>query len=270
MTAVCFNIALAAAQDAPKAQTEAEQSSSQIQIPINDSPEYWNIRSEAISELLPLLTKKRSEVKSKQQVLVSYLEKNDMFSAFTAKNVPVPTDPNIYFDILQIGQGLEEMNMPRPKKRPSWDEIMDVAMKHVVFEGYVPTHVEEGEDLSSYVEICEKKEQYGHKVRRDLKSVVDQCARMWVYLDSVGKLNDVKSYYADLKTQQETQRAQEKAQYVEAHREAVMQQNAQAKQQKFEDEQARAQFHSSRQQQAVESRQTRLNSRAANSGIYIY
>jgi len=267
--ATCLNMALGAEQDPKNTPKEAVQKSAEIQLPPKDSPKYWNVRSEAISELLPLLTKKRAEMKSDLQLLTEYLENNNMASDFAAGGIPVPKDPNVFFAILQIGQGLEDMNIPKPKERPSWDEIMNIAMEHVIFEGYAPTTIEDDE-LTHYIEMCQKKEQYGQKVRQDLRGALDQCARMWVFLDSTGKLADFKAYYADLQLQQEQQIAQEKAQYTEAHRQAVMQRQAQAQQQKFEDDQARAQFYSGRQEQRVDSRQSRLNSRAANAGINVF
>ena len=270
IVSVGFNMALGQEQNTQNAKSDAVQNPDVIQLPPKNSPAYWNVRTEAISELLPLLTKKRSETKRNQQLFKDYLLNIDKASDFAASNVPVPSDPNVYFAILQVGQGLADMNIPKPKKRPSWDEIMDVAMRHVVFEGYSPTYVEEGEDLAQFVNICNKKEEYGQKVRQDLRGSLDQCARMWVYLESIGKLGDFKAYFADLQSAQKAQIAQEKAQVTEQHRQAVMQRQAQAEQQKFEDAQAREQFHSSRREQTFDSRQSRLNSRAANAGINVF
>ena len=274
--AACFNSALGAEQDTQKPQNDGDPSSAQIQIPPKNSAEYWNVRSEAISELLPLLTKKRSETKSDQQLFEDFLLKSGKASEFAAKNTPVPKDPSVYFAILQIGQGLEDMNIPEPKKRPSWDEIMDVAMKHVIFEGYLPTTVEEDE-LTHYIQMCKQKEQYGQKVRKGLRSALDQCARMWVYLDSIGKLGEFKAYYADLQLEQETQQAQEKAQVTEAHRQAVMQRAAEKEEQKFEDAQAREEFASTQKERHYDSRQSRLQNRQTllddrfvNSGVHYH
>lgn len=263
IVAVCFNVALG-----------ADQSSEKIQIPAKDSPEYWNVRSEAISEFLPFLTKKRAEMKTDQQVLEGYLLKIDKASDFTAKNPPVPDDPNVYFAILQIGQGLKEMNVPEPDKRPSWDEIMGIVMQHVIYEGYLPTTIEEDE-LAHYIQICKQKEQYGQKVRQGLSSALDQCARMWVYLDSIGKLADYKAYYADLRLEQETQMSQAKSQETAAHRQEMMQQAEAKEQQKFEDAQSREEFASSTRerrydskQSRIQNRQTLLDTRFVNSGVF--
>ena len=41
----------------------------EIQSPPQDSALYWNIRSEAVSELIPFLTSKRAEMKQKMEFL---------------------------------------------------------------------------------------------------------------------------------------------------------------------------------------------------------
>ncbi|MHC4553080.1 MAG: hypothetical protein ACYSUT_10010 [Planctomycetota bacterium] len=247
-----------------------------IQLPKKGSIEYWNLRSEAISEFLPFLTRKRSEIKSNQKLLEDFLLKNGKADDFTAKNVPVPDDPKVYFELLQIGQGLKDMNMPAPKSRPSWDQLMDIVMKHVVFEGFIPTAVEQDE-LDHYIHICRQKEQYGQKVRKDMRGVLDQCARMWVYLDSIQQLDEFKSYYANLRLESEMQRAQAKAQYHEQYRQAVIQREAGREEQKFQDAQAREEFHSSQKerryndhQARMQYRQTLLDERFVNSGVYYH
>lgn len=269
-----FNLVFGAEQAVQKDTADAGQDSAKIQLPAKNSPEYWNVRSEAISELLPFLTKKRAEMKKNQQILTDYLLNIDKASDFADKNPPVPNDPNVYFTILRIGQALDDMGVPKPQKRPSWDEIMDVVMQYVLFEGYLPTKVEEGNDLVQYVDICKKKEMYGQKVRQDLRSALDQCARMWVYLDSINKLGGFKAYYADLKLEHDQQIAQEKAKYEEAHRNQVIAQNEKAQQQKQDDALAREQFQSSKNQQRFEDKQARLQNsqltlenRLVNSGV---
>lgn len=264
------HVAFGAEQTVQETQVEVSSSMDKVPLPDKDTPEYWNVRMEAISEFLPVLTEKRSEMKNREQMLKDFLLSIDKASDFAAKNIPVPTDINVFFEILRIGQGLEAMNMPKPTERPSWEDIMSIVMQHVVFEGYVPTDVEEGEDSAQYAEICRKKEEYGQKVRKDLRTHLDQCARMWVYLDSTNKLDEFKAFYADLQSEAEMQKAQAKALASEQHREAVAQRQADREQQEFEDAQARKSFASSRQAYTYTSRQTRLNSRAQNAGINIY
>lgn len=244
----------------PGTQLPAEQSEQGVQLPTKGSSEYWNVRSEAISEFLPFLTKKRSEIKSLNKILADYLLTIDKASDFAAKNVPVPEDPDVYFEILHIGQGLKDMNIPKPKTRPSWNDLLEVVMKHVVYEGYLPTAVETDE-MEHYVQICKQKEQYGQKVRNDLRGVLDQCARMWVYLKSIGKLDEFKVHYADLALQQDMQKTQAKAQYTAQHRDAMMQRQAEAEQAKFDEAQAREEFASSQKERRYDDRQGRLEYR---------
>lgn len=239
-------------------------------LPEKNSTEYWVVRSQAMTEFIPFLTKKRTEVKQIRQMLADYLLKIDEADKFADRNLPVVFDGKVYADILRIGEGLEQMNVNIPKERPSWDALVEIAMKHVVFEGYVPTEIEEGDDLSHYIEVCKKKEEYGQKVRQDGRVVLDQSAKMWVYLGQIGKLNDFKAYAADLILAQKEAKEKEKAMYAEAHQQEKIAQARARDQRKFEDAESRASFYSGRRENTYEDRQNRLNVRAANSGVYIY
>ncbi len=277
LVTLLISVVVGAEQNPSENVQATDQSENVIQLPPSNTPEYWNVRSEAISELLPLLTKKRSQTKSLKQLLTDYLLNIDKASDFADKNIPIPEDVNVYFEILQIGQGLQEMNIPKPTKSPSWDDIMEVSMKHVVFEGYLPTHVEEGEDLAHFMEMCKKKEEYGQKVRKELRAAADQCARMWVYLDSIGRKDDFKVSYVALREEQEAQKAQAKAEYQQASQQQRLAQTQEKQQRQFEDAESRASFSSSRKELRYDDRQSRrehsqtlLDSRFINSGVYYH
>lgn len=264
--------AAAQSQDQPaEAQTE------EIQLPAKDTPEYWNVRSEAITELLPFLTKKRSDVKKLSKVLADYILKNNLGADFSAQNIPVTYDSEIYAEILQIGPGLKDMNIPAPKSRPSWDEIMEIAMKHVIFEGYLPTAIEEGDDLKAFVDMCKKKEEYGQKVRQDGRTTLDQCARVWVFLKSINKKDEFKAYYADLKMEQKAQMTAQQKAMLEQRQMERRDRVAEQEQQQFDNKMDRAQFRSSRKERMYNSyqdqllyRQSRLDERYTNSRAYYY
>ena len=89
------------------------------------------------------------------------------------------------------------MNIDVPKERPSWDQLVEIAMQHALYEGFWPTDVD-ADELQDYIDICKKKEEYGQKVRNDLRKNLDQCAKMWVYLDQIKKLGEFKASAADV------------------------------------------------------------------------
>jgi hypothetical protein len=261
----------------PAAAMEPQQEPEEIKLPVKDTPEYWNVRSEAMGELLPFLTKKRADIKKHQKVLVDYLTKLGKAEEFASLNIPIAYDPAIYAEIAQVGQGLKEMNIPAPKTRPTWEDIMDIAMKHVLFEGYLPTQMEEGDELTEFINMCKKKEEYGQKVRKDLRTSLDQCARIWVYLIKINKKDEFKAYYLDMKLEQQAQKTSEQ-QALLAERQAEKRDRvAEEEQARFDNKMERADFRSSRKERAYESRQaeqlyrqSRLDERYTNSRAYYY
>ena len=178
-------------KDAEKA-IEKDQDSNEVEadltLPEKNTMEYWVVRSQTMTEFIPFLTKKRAEIKKKRLLLADYLLKIDKAGDFADLDIPIVYDSKIYADILKIDHAFEEMNIEMPKKRPSWDTLVEIAMQHVLFDGYWPTEIEEGDEAKTYIDICKKKEQYGQKVRQDLRSILDQIAKMWVYLEQIEKL----------------------------------------------------------------------------------
>lgn len=246
-------------------------------LPDKDSIEYWVVRSEAVTELVPFLTQKRSDIKKKRQFLADYLVRIDKAADFAALNMPVKYDAQLYAEILQIGEAFEQMNVEVPKERPSWDSIVEIAMQHVLFEGYYPTDVEEGAEKTMYIDICRKKEEYGQKVRQDIRSLLDQSAKVWAYLKQIDELDNFKAYAADIILAQKAEKAQKKAQYTEMHQQDVIAREQERQERKFEDAEARAEFRSGRRERAYEDRQSRLqyrqtllDERYTNSRAYWY
>ena len=260
----------------PKAQDSKEVETVPT-LPEKNTAEYWVVRSQTMTELIPFLTKKRTEIKKKRLLLADYLLKIDKADDFADRKMPIAYDPRVYAEILQIGEAFEKMNVEIPKERPSWEALVEFAMQHVIFEGYWPTDIEEGSETELYIAICKKKEEYGNKVRGDLRSLMDQSARMWVYLEQIKELGAFKAYVADLILEQEATKAKEKAMYTEKRRQEVIARTAEKEQQEFDDAQARAQFQSSRRsryygtrQSVLTYRQSRLDERFTNSRAYYY
>ncbi len=244
--------------------------------PEKGSGEYWVVRSQAMTEFIPFLTKKRSEVKKIQKMLADYLLKIDKASDFSKQDIPVKFDAKVYTQILRINHLPEDLGVDLPEKRPSWDQIVEVAMRHALDEGVFSTEVETTE-LQQYVDICKKKEAYGQKVRSDMRKSLDQCARVWTYLDKIGKLDDFKSFAADMVLQKKSDAARRKAEMQEMRKDNQLARIEEAKERDFQERMDRKEFRSTERERRYESRQdrlryrqSRLDERYVNSRSYYY
>lgn len=245
-------------------------------LPQKDTTEYWVVRTEAVQEFIPFLTKKRSEMKIRQKMLADYLLEIGKASEFADQKSPIAYDPKVYAEILRIGPGLQKMNVEAPQERPTWDQLVEIAMQHVLFEGYLPVDVEETE-REQFIAACKKKEEYGQKVRADVRTIMDQCARMWVYLDQIGRLGDFKSQEVDVALQQKADVAARRAAMMQEKQQASLARAEDRRQQEYEEKMARREFSSSRRERYYQSRQdqllyrqSRLDERYANSRAYYY
>ncbi len=275
---MCLGLVFAAeeAVQAP-ADEAAEPMDMEIKLPPNDSAAYWNIRSEAVSELIPFLTSKRAEMTQKMKFLADYLLKIDKASEFASSDIQAPEDPKYYAEVLNLTKRFDEENIPIPEKRPTWDEIVEIAMKHVMFEGYAPTVIEGGEEMEMYKDLCKNKERYGQKVREDLHDILRKGVRMWLYLGTIDEQGNAKAQAADMVLEQKAQVAQEKEQLTAMKRDAALERQQERIDQKHEDAMDRSSFRSSRRSRAYTSRenrqryrQTRLDERYANSRRYYW
>ena len=242
-----------------------------IQLPEKDSPEYWVVRSEAIGELTPLLTKKRAEMKKKRQLLADYLLKIGKAEDMAAANIKVPDDPALYAKALGVDQDLKDLNA-MPKKRPTWEELAQFSMRFVLHEGYRPMQFDSVEDAAGFAEVCRKKEQYAQKVRKEMLGYVKDSLKMWTYLGTIGEQSAAKEWAVGMKLDAEKMKNAERAMVAEDRRMASLERRESAKEQKFEDAQDRASFRSSRRSRVYQSRddrvqyqQTLLNDRYTNS-----
>lgn len=242
-----------------------------IQLPPQDSPEYWVVRSEAIGELTPLLTKKRAEMKLKRQMLADYLLKIGKGEEMAAAQIEVPDDPALYAKALGVAEGLEERDVTLPKKTPTWDELAEFAMRFVLYEGYVPMEFDGPEDVASFIEVGKKKEAYAQKVRKEMRSYVKDCLKMWIYLGQIGEQSAAKGWAVQMKLDAEKGKAAERAMMAEEQRMAAAERRASNQEREFEDAQSRVSYRSSRRERVYTSRQdqrqyqqTLLNERYTN------
>lgn len=274
---LCGCTGFAAQEAAVEKAVEKVEAEPEIQLPAKDTTLYWNIRSEAVSELIPYLTSKRSEIKKKMKFLADYLLDIGKASEFAASDTKAPEDMKYYAEVLNLTKSFEEANIPIPEKRPTWDEVVEIAMKHVMFEGYVPTEIEGTEEAEMYKELCKNKERYGQKVREDLHDAITKGVRMWIYLGTIDEQANAKAKLADIILADKAAAAEQKAQVAEMKREDNMAYAQQKEDQKRQDAMDRASFRSSRRSRQYESRdnrlqyrQSRLDERYTNSRRYYW
>ncbi|MHC4552815.1 MAG: hypothetical protein ACYSUT_08635, partial [Planctomycetota bacterium] len=218
----------------------ADTESAEAKLPPKDTTLYWNIRSEAVSELIPFLTSKRTELKKKTQFLADYLLKIDKATEFVDSDVKDPEDMKYYVEVLNLTKNFNDANIPIPEKRPTWDELVEIAMQHVMFEGYMPTEIEGETEMLMFQELCKKKEEYGRKVRKDVHDVLTKGVRIWIYLGTINEQGNAKALAADMILEKKAMDAEQKAQLTAAKREASMQREQAKIDQKNQDAMSRA------------------------------
>jgi hypothetical protein len=168
-----------------------------------DSIEYWLIRSQALTELVPFLTITRTEAKGHYNKLISYLEAKDMLRDFAQSGIKGSDSPAAYARAVGKADDFAEKNLSLPEKPRTWPEVLEWAMEYVVQEGYMPTDVSGDEELDMIKKICEQKEKYGRKVRDELRKVAQDCMDMKAYLDSKGQF-DIFMKYVRYQKEQDT------------------------------------------------------------------
>ena len=173
----------------------AEQAEQQeIKIPLKDSADYWTIRSQAITDLLPLLTRKRKEMKENIKLLADYLLLIDKAEGFAASDIEVPDDPELYAKAVGIYDKFKEKKIMIPKKSLTWDQTAELAMKFVLVDGYESVEVDGNEEMDQYKKICLHKEKYAKKVHLELKGYTTKLLKGWLYLGTIGKQADFRVY----------------------------------------------------------------------------
>jgi anti-sigma-K factor RskA len=228
-----------------------------ITLPEKDSPEYWVVRSEAIGELTPLLTKKRAEIKKKRQLLADYLLKIGKAEEMAAAEIKIPDDPALYAKALGVDEELEDLDA-MPKKRPTWNELAEFSMRYIIHEGYMPMEFDSPEDAAGFAQVCKSKEAYAQKVRKQMLGYVEDLLKMWTYLGTIGEQAAAKEWAVGMKLDAEKMKNAERAMLAEQRRMASMQRREEEKERKFQDAQDRASFSSSEKERRFDSRQDRL------------
>jgi hypothetical protein len=232
-----------------------------IQLPKKDSPEYWVVRSEAMGELTPLLTRKRAEMKKKRQMLADFLLKIGKAEDMAAANIEVPDDPTLYAKALGLLDEYKQRDIALPAKLPTWEDTAQFSMRFVLYEGYRPMQFDGVEDAKGFSEVCVKKEQYAQKVRKEMRSYVKDCLKIWTYLGTIDQQAAAKEWAVGMKMDAKKAANAERAMLAEERRMAALDRRESEKERKFEDAQDRASFSSSTKERRYQSRDDRLRYR---------
>ena len=232
-----------------------------IELPEKDSSEYWVVRSEAMGELTPLLTRKRAEMKKKRQMLADYLLQIGKAEDMAAANVEVPDDPTLYAKALGLIDEYKQRDIALPPKLPTWEETAQFSMRFVLYEGYRPMQFDGVEDAKGFADLCKKKEQYAQKVRKEMRSYVKDCLKMWTYLGTIDQQAAAKEWAVGMKMDAKKAQNAERAMVAESRRMASLDRREAQEEQKFQDAQDRASFRSTRRSRHYQSRDDRLRYR---------
>jgi type III secretory pathway component EscV len=200
-------------KDSKKAKEQLE---AKIELPAKGTSEYWVVRSQAMTELIPFLTKKRSEFNEHLEMLGQFLDEINKGEDFLNSGITAPDTPETYAKALDIAEKINK-NIQLPDKPMTWEEVAELAMEHIMYEGYMPTDVQGPEELEMLKKICGQKERYGQKVRKDLRQVVKKCMNIWTYLGTIEQ-QEAARVYAYREKERKQKEYDEKLQALKAQR----------------------------------------------------
>jgi hypothetical protein len=152
---------------------------------IAEQAEYWIIRSQALTELVPFLTKIRTEARGHYRALTDYLKYIGKGQEFLHSGIKASSSPAEYAKAIGKSEEFVEKNIELPDKPMTWGQLVEWAMEFVKQEGYIPTDVESTEEIEMIKKTCEQKEKYGKKVRDELRKIAQDCMDMKAYLESI-------------------------------------------------------------------------------------
>ena len=159
-----------------------------------DEAEYWVIRSQALTELTPLLTRTRREAKGHYRALTDYIKYIEKGEEFLKSSIKAPSSPAEYAKLIGKAEEFEKRNIKLPEKYMTWDQLIELAMEFVLFEGHIPTDLDGPEEIEMFKQICERKEKYGKKVQTELRKIAQDCMDMKAYLDSIDEFEACVKY----------------------------------------------------------------------------
>jgi len=168
--------------------------------------EYWVIRSQALTELIPFLTIMRTEARNYYNMLTDYLEHIGKGEEFLKSGIKGSDSPAEYVKAMGNAEAFAEENVELPEKPMTWDQIVELAMEFVRQEGHIPTDVEGAEEIDMIKKICQQKRKHGIKVRDELREIAQNCMDIKAYLDSIDQYDAFLKYAPYKKAQEEEAR----------------------------------------------------------------
>ncbi len=203
------------------------------------SAEYWIVRSQAMTELVPFLTITRTEAKGHYTALTDYLVHVGKGKEFARSGIKASFSPAKYAKAIGKTEDFVEKNIELPDKPFTWDQLVEFAMEFVMEEGYIPTDVDGKKEIEMIKKICRQKEKYGKKVRDELRKVAQECMNMKAYMESIDQFEECIKYsrYQEAEKERAKKERQRQGKDELAARERVRRENQ--KQNEWRDRQNR-------------------------------
>ena len=98
------------------------------------------------------------------------------------------------FQVLGLLEDLEESSVNVPKEPMTWEQMVEIAMKFVVEEGYNSVDFSDGEELRQYKAVLKNRENFLKKIRSDVNNQVEACLFAWFYLGTINQQTGFKLY----------------------------------------------------------------------------
>ncbi len=156
--------------------------------------EYWVMRSQALTELIPFLTRSRTEAKGHYKVLTDYLKYIEKGQEFLRSNITSSFNPAEYAKAIGKTEEFVEKNIELPEKPWTWEQLVEFAIEFIKQEGYIPTDVKGADEIEMIKKICRQKAKYGRKVRDELRNIAQNCMDMKAYLESIDQFDAFLKY----------------------------------------------------------------------------
>ncbi len=198
--------------------TWALSSETDEQLPSEESTRYWVLRSQALNELIPFLTQKRSDLRDKYGYFNDFLEEIGKTQAFSATRIKVPESAKARLEIVGLLEDFEDREIQLPEKPVTWNEIVEIAMQFVMSEGFVPIDIADEAELQSFKNIMNRREDFCRKIRRDFKRTLDNCVKAWLFLGSINEQETFRSYVVKEKAAVKAAKAQARSDRASATR----------------------------------------------------
>jgi hypothetical protein len=165
-----------------------------LNLPEKGSTEYWMVKSQALNELRPFLSRTRREAKGHYEALTEYIKYIGKGQEFLASDMKVAFNPADYAKAIGKSEDFFEKNIELPKKALTWEQLVEFAMEFVLNEGFEPSETKSNEEIKMIKNICKQQEAYVKKIRNDLRKIAQDCMEMKAYLESIDQFDACVKY----------------------------------------------------------------------------